>query len=172
MALYIPGQPCSICHKPIGTGEVVGLPPFTTNDADPLFLLSDGVFHRACLEAHSEVKRLQKRLKDFDRARSERVKICAVCGNEISNPDEYFTLGFLGEDERAKRWNYTNFHRDCLGLWADLPLVIRWTEWAVEVGGWTTDSIRWLAGKLSVATRNSQDTGRRGLLNEAKADDS
>lgn len=152
MAIHVPGQPCSVCGRRIEPGEAtILLPPFTSNDADPLFKLSDALAHASCVQRHPEAERLNRRLADFNRARSERVKRCIVCGQQITNPDYYFTLGYLGEGEPAQSWNYANFHGACLSRWAELPEVVRWTDQAIERGEWTKASMRWLQTVLREA---------------------
>jgi predicted nucleic acid-binding Zn ribbon protein len=149
MALYVPGQACSVCGRVIERGSaVVMLPPFTGNEADPLFTLSDAVAHSDCIDRHPHAGRLSSRLAEFNHARSEPVKRCIVCNQPITNPDLYFTFGYLGDDESAQKWNYANFHRNCLSQWGELPEVILWTDRAIERGDWTQATMRLLQAVL------------------------
>lgn len=148
MAIYV-GQPCSICGNSIEAGEVPGLlPPFTSNEADPLFALSDAVVHESCLQGHLSADRLNKRLKEYDAARCRPIKLCAVCGEAISDPDEYFTLGFLADEAPGAEWNYTMFHVFCLQRWNDLTAVTSWIESEVRANRWTSKYGEWLLSRL------------------------
>ena len=112
----------------------------------------DAVVHAACLRRDPRLERLNRRLADFDAARRDRIKTCAVCGKAITNPDDYLSLGYLGDDEVAAKWNYMDFHIRCLPLWTELPCLIRWTVWALEDGVWSEKGISWLSEQLKKAT--------------------
>jgi hypothetical protein len=172
MALYVPGQQCAVCGRRVESAEAkVLFPQFTSNQADPLFKLSDAVVHAACLEQHPEVERLKMRLADFDRARSKRVKLCTVCGQQITNPDEYFTLGFLGDNESARGWNYSDFHHTCLPRWVELLAALQWTERAIEQGQWTKASMHWLQTALREAESMKKSEEKGGTEEEGPRGD-
>ena len=149
MAIYVPNQPCSICAQKIKAGEEKTLlPPFCSNDADPLFALSDAVIHTSCLKRHPHAKQLDERLVDFNRARNQFPKHCSICDRRITDPDEYMSFGSLGDDVRALRWNYMSMHRQCLSRWGELSEVIDWIEWAEAHGHWSDGGLRWLSTNL------------------------
>ncbi len=73
-----------------------------------------------------------------------------VCGNEIGDPDEYFTLGFLTEDEKSPlfRFNYTQLHRSCIARWRDVLEVIQLLEECQASGLWGGSSLARLIEEL------------------------
>ena len=156
MAIYVSGQPCVICgHSITADDQRVLFPPFTTNDRDPMLRFSDAIVHQSCLVKYPDLERLKRRVADFDQARTNRRKECSVCSKAIVNPDDFFTLGYLGDDETVKNWNYATFHVGCLPLWAGLQSAIYWTESAVAAGVWSRTGIQWLSEQLSSAAASA-----------------
>jgi len=160
LALYVPGQPCSVCGETIESADsLILLPRFTSNEVDPLYVLSDAAAHAHCIRDHPESTRLKERLDEFERVRSQPVKYCAVCGTPIADPSDYYGLGYLGNDDVARTWNYMMFHRWCLPKWHQLRALIAWTDWAVAHGVWTSHGILPFADELRTLHSQS-DRGR------------
>ena len=113
MALFISGMECSLCCQPItNENELIAFGPFVANRRDPLYVFSDAVFHRACFERHSLSEKAIQRHKDVvQHGGYERLR-CVVCNEIITDPDEYFYVGFLTDDPTNPlfEFNYIQFH--------------------------------------------------------------
>lgn len=123
MALFVPGMSCAICGKPmLVASDTVALPAFVANRADPLFVFSDAIMHSTCFAKHpmsSEAQRWNSEARSHTKP-SERV--CAVCGNLIANPDDYFGTGLLTRDPANPLFvfNFTHLHRSHANRWSGL----------------------------------------------------
>lgn len=145
MAIIVRGTPCPLCGKPISeTDETVAFPPFTANRRDPLFPFSDGVFHDACFRKHPLAGRVEARVEEFDRQRA-RPRICAACREEIRDPDDYFTVGFLTDDEESPvfAFNYLELHRSHLREWSEYPRLRREVGAFQSSSAWEGPCVRW-----------------------------
>src|SRR5258708_331656 len=118
MALFIPGVPCAICKQPVAAGDQTLFPPFTGNQADPVYKFSDGVAHEKCYCEAPEWEAVESVLARLDEMR--RNKVCVICHQPILHSDEYFALTLLSDDptNALSLWNFTWFHRSCLPKWA------------------------------------------------------
>lgn len=91
MALLLRGvTSCAICETVIGEGqEAVTFPPIFLNALRPQFILNDASVHMACLREAPYAADALRKLADVER-RQGKVKVCAVCGRQVSSPDNYF----------------------------------------------------------------------------------
>ena len=132
MAMLIGGRTtCFICKQPItdpnGAG---GFPPFVENELDPLFIFNDSVFHHHCLERHPLGRQALSRFREFEAANPPGDRVCTVCGQLITDPDEFFSLGRLVGDAAhpLHRHNYARIHKSCLVRWEPLDEVLRFLQ--------------------------------------------
>lgn len=98
MAIVVLGKTrCALCGRLLLDGEdVISFPPLFCNQRDPAWLLNDAGVHRSCLVEHGLADRALARLRDVDEHRG-RPKLCAVCSQPITDPDDYFSTGPLGD---------------------------------------------------------------------------
>jgi hypothetical protein len=123
MAVFIPGMHCSISGRRIDSADdAILFPPFVSNEADPLYIFSDGVFHRDAFAAHPLAKSALGRLEEARTRISPMKRLCIVCGEEIRDPDDYLGLGHLTDNasDFLQQFNYAQFHVSHLANWAQL----------------------------------------------------
>jgi len=99
--------------------DVVMFAPFVPNRKDPLYLFSDGVFHKTCFERHPLAERARRRGAEAAAMLAPDKRTCVVCGERIRSPDDYFSTGFLTDDSSnpAFEFNYLTAHRSHLANW-------------------------------------------------------
>jgi len=139
MAIFVPGAICRICGaRMTRNDEIVAFPPFVPNKRDPLYFFSDGVFHRRCFDNHP----LSKQAAAFGSLAEERGlpqnRICIVCGETISNPDDYFSTGYITSDRKspAFAFNYFQFHRRHFEEWGQASEFRRAIDSLTNSMGW------------------------------------
>ncbi len=156
MALFIPGMHCAICAQPVASSnEAVLFPPFCANKADPLYILSDAVIHEACGECDPRVGHVKQRLEEAKRKTSDRR--CLVCGETITDYEDYVAFGFLidDHDHPLYRYNYVQFHRMHLSDWNALQSAISHIEELDASEGWMGDSLKQLLTALRSAAASN-----------------
>lgn len=113
---------CRFCGLPMEANEeIVLFAPFVANRRDPLFVISDGVFHRNCFKRHPLANQaIQRQENVLKLGGYERLR-CIVCNERITNPDDYFCVGFLTDDigKPIFKFNYLQFHLSHFTMWAD-----------------------------------------------------
>lgn len=115
MAMYVPGVPCGLCGRPVRSDEDhVLFPPFTGNRRDPLYVFSDGVFHRSCVVSDPRGGQAERVAAITVQARPSSQR-CAVCGESFAGPETYFTTAYLGAAEHG--WNFLCLHPTCFTHW-------------------------------------------------------
>ena len=117
MAIVITGHTrCAICDEILKDNEEIGaFSAFIANRLDPLYLFNDAAFHRACFDRHPLAARataIDKRLNENSKNR-----VCSVCHNQITSPDDYFVTGYLSEVGPLAEFNYLQMHESCLTNW-------------------------------------------------------
>ena len=151
MAMFIPGMRCVISGRPIHTAEeAVCFPPFIANEADPLYVFSDAVIHADVFAAHPLAPRVQARLDEARRQTAVENRKCMICGQPVSDPDDYVGLGHLVDDPNhaLHRLNYAHFHRRHLSLWPNLDWLIAELEALDHSGVWEKASLKRLVASL------------------------
>ena len=154
MAIVVFGTPCPLCGGSIEEGqEVVMFPPFIENEIDPLWLFNDAVFHENCFCCHSLAAQAEARYAEMKQKLQSGPKICAVCGDVISNPDDYFVIGYLTADRTHPlyQYNYTQFHRSHLPRWLPLPLVYEQLRELQRLGVWKGRALEWWLSEVRKA---------------------
>ena len=120
MAIFTPGMICPICGKPmLQTDEVIMLPAFVPNKCDPLYFFSDGVFHRTCFAGHPLAEQATKYGNETREQHLPQNRVCMVCDQVITDPEDYFSAGYLTNDRvsPAFAFNYAQFHKRDFENW-------------------------------------------------------
>jgi hypothetical protein len=122
---------CSLCGKVLHHEQkVVSFPPFVHNERDPLLLFHDAAFHEDCFSKHHFADRVLRRVTEMQQRIGPGNRACVVCSNQVKDPDDYFALGHLTDDEKHAlfKYNYLQAHRSCLAKWPELPFLCRELE--------------------------------------------
>ncbi len=127
MALVLLGKTqCPICGRVFREGEqVVAFPAIVSNENDPLYEIRDTAFHATCFAQHPLAAKAQRRLEEWE-ARTSTGRRCYICGEAITNPDEYDIFPHFTSDpaDPLLSYNYREFHRSCLREWQNLPSLL------------------------------------------------
>jgi DNA-directed RNA polymerase subunit N (RpoN/RPB10) len=151
MATFIPGMRCAISGRVIGSAsEAVAFPPFVANESDPLYIFSDAVIHADVFRTHALAADAQSRLEEARQRTAPSNRRCFICGQLITDPDNYFGLGYLVESRASplSRFNYAHFHRSCLATWQGLPELIADIEQLDSSGAWKGEALKRLIAAL------------------------
>jgi len=154
MAIFIPGMPCAISGKPImRVDDLVAFPPFVANEADPLYVFSDAVIDRDVFLSDPRADDVQVRYEEFRERTSPTNRICAVCGNRFTDPDDYLGFGHLVSDPRhpLHPFNYTQVHRSCVPRWDQTDRVLELLERLQVSGEWRGSALARLIDSLRIA---------------------
>jgi hypothetical protein len=138
MAIFIPGMKDRICGKPMHeSDETIAFQPFVFNEDDPLYFFSDSVFHKDCFEKHPLRAKVMKRYKEYISWIS-RPRIDRISGNEIKNPDDCISIGFITEDKKSilYKYNYSYLSKKNLSLWNEIHKVHREMLEMINSGIW------------------------------------
>jgi predicted nucleic acid-binding Zn ribbon protein len=147
MAILIEGMKCSLCGKPMTKGEeTISFSAFVSNEADPLVRFSDGIFHVECFRKHPSAHAVEARYAEVREKNKPENRRCVVCGKSISDPDDFFSLGYLTDEvsHPLYRLNCTHLHRSCLNRWSELTTVSALAQKQLESGAWSGEGMRWL----------------------------
>jgi len=137
MAQIIAGKSkCRLCERVIAKhDELVAFSAFIVDLSSDLYVFSDGVFHRACFEAHP---RAEKCLDAHRKMRQlfERRFRCDLCGELVEGVDDGFQLSHFPVDgfETLSRYALMNAHRSCLTQCTDAASLVSEAHAALENG--------------------------------------
>jgi hypothetical protein len=154
MAMFISGMRCVISGRPIASAiEAVAFPPFVANEADPLHVFSDAVVHADVFRTHPLAAQAQARLEEARRRTAPGNRRCLICGQLITDPDNYFGLGYLIDDPGHPlfQFNYAHFHSSHLANWVELPALITEIDTLDKSGAWQGDGLKRLMSVLRSA---------------------
>ena len=139
MALLLPGMKCPLCGQPINKNQkVVGFGSFISNQLDPLWIFNDRCFHANCFYHHPLAEKATTRHQEFQERLLLSPRICAICNHGITNPDDYFCIYHLMENQESPlyRYNYMQLHRSCMKTWSELPYLYKLLEDLKHSGTW------------------------------------
>lgn len=156
MAIVILGKTtCALCGRLLLKGEdVIAFPPIFYNRRDSHWVLNDAGVHRSCLVEHGLADGALKKLQE-DHEHRGRPKICVVCGQPITDPDDYFSTGPLGDwpGDPLQEFSWIQAHLSHLPEWKRTPDLIRALDEASRSGDWEGDVLpRMLARIRSAVT--------------------
>jgi hypothetical protein len=140
MALLLRGSTeCAICHSVIeDTDDVLLFPHIIVNVRDPLFRLSDQACHSDCVSSDSEGRRMLAVFEESLLRSGPGHRECAVCQQQIIDPDDYFPFGHLTDDKASLlfKFNYTHLHRSHISKWYDAALFLAAARSYIDSGLW------------------------------------
>ena len=140
MAILLRGTTrCRICDKVIADGDAVVLfPHFVLNEADPLYHFSDAACHLRCIESNALAKKALAESEQYLAQSGPGKRACAVCGNEIRNPDDYLFISFLADpnEDLLGRFNYTHLHKSHISNWKEADEFLLLAKAAINGGRW------------------------------------
>jgi len=139
MSLFIPGMKCSLCGHSIGKDDqTIAFGSFVPNEMDPLWIFNDKTFHASCFYSHPLSVKASVRYEEFRENMFSNKKICSICNDEISDPDDYFGFFYLTDKigHPLYRYNYTHLHRSCMNSWPELPQIYNLLEEFRNSGEW------------------------------------
>lgn len=155
MAVIILGKSkCPLCCKLMREGQnLISFPHFVANELDPAWVFSDRAFHVECFQSHPLAEKAQTRYEEIMARSGPGNRFCVVCKGAITDPDDYFTVGHLVDDEHHPlyRYNYTQAHRSHLSAWAELTYVYKLIEDLKQSGTWQGEALDRLLTELSAA---------------------
>jgi len=126
MAIIIKGTSvCPLCGQVIKeSDEIVSFPPFISDELDPLFEFSDTGFHSSCFRQHPLSENAESCYREILEQTCYEHRICVVCGRNITDPDDYLTLGCLRSDPEhpLHKYNHIQLHRSCITEWRELTV--------------------------------------------------
>jgi hypothetical protein len=140
MAILLIGKTtCPICGKVIEEGdEAVLFPHIILNELDPLYALSDGACHSACVSADPLGRAMLAAAEEYYKKAGPGKRACVVCGNQVLDPDDYLLIGYLGDSstEPLGRFNYTHLHKSRIRDWKQADEFLGLARAAVSSGQW------------------------------------
>lgn len=151
MAIFVPGIRCPVCGRDIKAADDAAMfPPFVSNRADPLYLFNDAVVHMSCFREHRLAEAAQARLEVHREMTNPKNRTCLICGEQITEPDDYLAFGHLVGDPKHPLYslNYAQFHRSCVGRWPAFADVIDNLEALDRSGEWKGDALKRLIKEL------------------------
>lgn len=157
MAIVIGGKSkCLICGQTLETGqELVLFSPFVWNELDPLWKFSDAAMHETCFRSDALSQKAQERCDELWRHTPPHNYTCVVCGQAITQFDEYFSLGHLTENpaDPLFAYNYTQAHRSHLPQWSELSHVLELLAALKASGTWRGRALDHWISELEEARR-------------------
>lgn len=161
MALIILGKSkCGFCGAVIEEGQALsGFPPFVSNELDPLSVFNDAAFHTECLNNHPFAGKARKRCEELLQRHAPANRICVVCNNLITLPDDYFLTGHLTDDAATPlyHYNYTQAHISCLPNWTELQQAHKLLSDLAMSGSWRGDGLKAVLTKLQHALQSAEN---------------
>jgi hypothetical protein len=162
MAIIIRGKTkCHFCGTVIKDGqEVRSFPHFITNELDPLSVFDDGAFHEECFDNHPLADKALKRYEEILQRNGPACRYCVVCKKQITDPDDYFTMGHLTDNPATQLYdyNYTHAHSSCLQQWAELRKVHKLVKNLHLSEYWRGQGLARILLELEEAMQNSEDS--------------
>jgi hypothetical protein len=145
MAILLRGKTrCPICGNVIEEGhEAVLFPHFILNEKNPLYALSDRACHSACVNADALGQAMLAAADGYYKSAGPGKRACAVCGNQIINPDDYLLIAYLADPSTSPlgKFNYTHLHKSHIRDWKQADEFLTLAKAAVDAGQWRGDAL-------------------------------
>jgi hypothetical protein len=155
MAILLRGKTrCPICGNLIEEGdEAVLFPHFVLNEKDPLYALSDAACHRACVNADALGQAMLAAADEYYKRTGPGRRACAVCGNQILNPDEYLLIGYLADasTDPLGKFNYTHLHKSHIRDWKQANEFLALAKAAILSDRWREDALPKIIQEIEAA---------------------
>lgn len=162
MAILIDGMECRLCSKPMNPEEeTICFSAFVSNANDLLYSFSDACFHAACFLQHPLAEMALARHAEAVERLSPGHRTCAVCSNDITDPDDYFALGYLTSDEAEPvyAYQYLQLHRSHLADWPERLRVLTILQNFRDTKAWGGTGLDWAIDQLSIPEREPAGHG-------------
>ena len=159
MALVNNKSECALCGKTINTHhKYIAFPAFVGNTIDPLFILNDAIVHEKCFESFAYYKEMQKIQEIMDSVR-KRGYTCMVCKEQIINPDELISFGYITYDQEDPLFelNYKFVHKTCIHNREVFFEYIDRLQQLRDVKKWVGTGIQYLIDELQNACNDSHN---------------
>ena len=157
MALLLRGNSkCPICSNVIQQeDDVTVFPHFILNQADALFPLSDAACHSNCVNSDAVGRQMLVATRGYYACTGPGKRICVVCENEVSDPDDYLLIGYLGRStgDALGRFEYTHLHRSHIHEWKQVDEFLSLAKKAINSDQWQGDALYNIIREIE-ATRN------------------
>lgn len=137
--LFIGSTLCTLCDKVVNEGDSYqSFPAFIMNELDPCFIFTDGAFHEACVRNHAQGADALRRVDEWKLNVGPGRRKCAVCGHQVTEPDDYLLIGKLSdcENDPLRLFNYTHLHRSCVSRWNRASAFVDLASAALGSGSW------------------------------------
>lgn len=155
MAILLVGKTrCPICGNLIKEGEeAVLFPHFVLNEKDPLYALSDASCHRACVNADALGQAMLAAADEYHKRTGSGRRACAVCGNQILDPDDYLLIAYLADasTDPLGKFNYTHLHKSHIGDWKQADEFLALAKAAIHSDRWRGDALSKLIQEIEAA---------------------
>ena len=130
--IFIKGMECPLCNNKINdTDEMIGFPPITSNKKDPLWIISDSAIHKVCYDNFLYKNEMEKVLNLYANSmKTKKRNKCDICNEQIIDPDEFFTLGYLtfNENDELYKFNFFKLHKKCISQIKDVHKLLNLLE--------------------------------------------
>lgn len=151
MAIFINGMKCPLCGEPMFADQSVRMfKPFVSNPDDPLVVFNDATVHETCFLNDKRAVAAERRYKAFLDANAPASRVCRASGKLITDPDDYFALGFLTDDpsEPLHEFNWAHFSKDALGRWRERESLLALLDTARSNPKMHRAGIEWLIAEI------------------------
>ena len=153
MAIILKGKTtCTLCGNRLEEGqELVSFPPFVANEFGSAV---DILRWRLSCRMLSQTSSLGTQRLDTRRSQNAAalgIRVCIVCKSEITNPDDYLSLGYLVADKTHPlyRYNCAQIHYSCLHKWPTRRLVSEMIRDLSQSGTWRGKSLDSILSSLA-----------------------
>lgn len=145
MAILLAGKTsCAICANLIERGdEAVLFPDVVLNEKDPLRALSGASCHAACVKADPRGRAMLAAADAYAGNTGPGKRACAACGGEITEPDDYLLIAWLGDPaaDPLGAFNYTHLHTSHVRDWTQADAFLALARAAIDGGRWQGDAL-------------------------------
>jgi predicted nucleic acid-binding Zn ribbon protein len=161
MALLLRGKTdCAVCGKVINEDDEATLfPHIIANEQDALFALSDSACHRECAQSDLRGQNMIAAFEESLLRSGPGHRECAVCGEQVLDPDDYFLIGRLTGDTSAPlfKFNYTHLHKSHVAEWDQAAAFLAAAKTHIDTGLWSGEALQ---GIMESVNLQSPDTAR------------
>ncbi|WP_395373536.1 hypothetical protein [Marinicella sp. W31] len=123
MAIFIEGKSvCNLCGKTIDDTIEFSVPSIEIiNELDHLNIFIDSTMHQHCINKDSRKKELLDLISQWIKNSGPGNRKCLVCSNEVTDPDNYFSIGYLTNNKESPlyKYNFLHFHKSHLKDWPE-----------------------------------------------------
>ena len=145
MAILLRGKTtCPICGSVIDEGDEATLfPHLILNELDPLYALSDGACHSACVNNDAVGRAMLAAAEEYYKWAGPGKRACVVCGNQVLDQDDYLLIGYLGDPatEPLAKFNYTHLHKSHVRDWNQADEFLAIARAALAAGRWRGEAL-------------------------------